>query len=51
MKGAGGGYGFTPITELGDAIEIAALAGDGVSILATAELLADYLSRIDPVFE
>lgn len=51
MKGAGGGYGFTPITEFGDAIEIAALAGDGVSILATTELLADYLSRIDLVFE
>ena len=51
MKGAGGGYGFQPITEFGDAIEVAALAADGAQILAAATLLEDYLARVDPVIE
>jgi HPt (histidine-containing phosphotransfer) domain-containing protein len=51
MKGAGGGYGFDRITEIGDVIETAALAGD-VSVIRDAnEQLADYLARVEPVPE
>ncbi|MBK6660181.1 MAG: Hpt domain-containing protein [Proteobacteria bacterium] len=49
MKGAGGGYGFDPITDIGAAIERAALAGDGTAITAGIAQLADYLARIDVV--
>jgi len=51
MKGAGGGYGFDRITEIGGVIETAALAGD-VSVIRDAnEQLADYLARVEPVPE
>ncbi|MFT4582943.1 MAG: hypothetical protein ACI915_004324 [Gammaproteobacteria bacterium] len=51
MKGAGGGYGFDYVTELGDTIERASLAGDvDVIRVANAEL-ADYLNRVEPVCE
>ena len=49
MKGAGGGYGFDPITEYGDQIETAALEGKGDVILAVTAALADYLARVRPV--
>lgn len=49
MKGAGGGYGFDPITDIGAAIERAALAADSVTIEQGIAQLADYLSRIDVV--
>ncbi len=49
MKGAGGGYGFDPITTIGAAIERAALASDGQTILQGIEQLADYLARVDVV--
>lgn len=49
MKGAGGGYGFDPITEMGDQIEVAALASDGEAIRRLIVELADYLSRVRPV--
>ena len=51
MKGAGGGYGFDRITELGDMIESAAAAGDTDSIRAANEALDDYLSRVETVNE
>ena len=49
MKGAGGGYGFDPITEIGAAIEKAALARDADTIREGIERLADYLARVDVV--
>ena len=49
MKGAGGGYGFDPITDIGAAIERAALAADSKVIQAGIEQLADYLARVDVV--
>ena len=51
MKGSGGGYGFDPITEYGDQIEIAALEGDAHLILSITAQLADYLARVKPVSE
>ena len=49
MKGAGGGYGFDPITDIGGAIERAALASDRNAIEQSVAQLADYLARIDVV--
>ncbi len=51
MKGAGGGYGFDAITDYGDALERAALAQDRVTIESTLRALADYLTRVEPVFD
>jgi HPt (histidine-containing phosphotransfer) domain-containing protein len=51
MKGAGGGYGFDYITELGDTIERASLAGDLEVIREANRQLADYLDRVEPVCE
>lgn len=50
MKGAGGGYGFDPITEVGDQLEIAALQADDDAIRRLTAQLADYLARVKPVF-
>jgi len=49
MKGAGGGYGFDPITDIGGAIERAALASDSQAIERGIAQLADYLARVDVV--
>lgn len=51
MKGAGGGYGFDPITDYGGDIEQAALAQDDAAIEASLARLADYLARVEPVFD
>jgi hypothetical protein len=51
MKGAGGGYGFDEITDIGSAIEEAALEEDTATIRASTDRLADYLSRIDVVLD
>ncbi len=50
MKGAGGGYGFDPITDYGDEIEEAALKQDAATIEAFVSRLEDYLARVEPVF-
>lgn len=49
MKGAGGGYGFDAITEIGDLIEQAALASDDSVIKEQTSILEDYLSRLELV--
>ena len=49
MKGAGGGYGFDRISELGAAIEGAALRRDGAEVLVQSAALADYLARVEIV--
>lgn len=49
MKGAGGGYGFDAITDIGARIERGALATDSAEIEAGIAALADYLARLDVV--
>jgi hypothetical protein len=51
MKGAGGGYGFDPITDIGAAIESAALGGDAAAVQAGIVALTDYLDRIEVVYD
>ena len=51
MKGAGGGYGFDPITDYASRIEEAALREDALAIEAAVGELADYLARVEPVFD
>lgn len=51
MKGAGGGYGFDAITDIGAAIEQAAKAGDRTAIEHSIQALQDYLDRIEVVFD
>lgn len=51
MKGAGGGYGFDPITEYGGLIENAALAGDSSTVAQVVGQLEDYLARVQPVIK
>ena len=50
MKGAGGGYGFDTITEIGAAIERAALDADIAGVQDARVRLIDYLARVDVVF-
>ena len=49
MKGAGGGYGFDAITDIGAAIEDAALASDAPAVVEQTSVLEDYLSRVQTV--
>ena len=51
LKGVGGGYGFDALSEIGAAIEAAAKQQDLGSIEALIVSMADYLERIDIVFE
>jgi signal transduction histidine kinase/DNA-binding response OmpR family regulator len=46
MSGTGGGYGFDPITEIGSALEEAALASDNARIQAGIEDLNRYLGAV-----
>ena len=50
MKGAGGGYGFDPITDIGGQIEDAAMAEDATVVDRMNDQLADYLERVELVF-
>lgn len=50
MKGAGGSYGFDDISDIGEAIEKAALVGDKAVISRQILLLADYLERVEVVY-
>ncbi len=47
MKGSGGAFGFPLITEMGDAIEAAALKGDTTAVKQQLEMLRSYMARID----
>ena len=51
MKGAGGGYGFDAITELGAALEQAAKDNDADVIRKHVGNLASYLARVAVVSE
>ena len=51
MKGAGGGYGFDRVTDLGAIIEEGAKAQDRERIREAVAELADYMSRVEVVYE
>jgi HPt (histidine-containing phosphotransfer) domain-containing protein len=51
MKGAGGGYGFEVITDIGSAIEQAAKMNDADVIKRSLHELSMYLKQIEIVFE
>ena len=51
MKGSGGGYGFDMITEIGAALEQAALNGQDQDIRKWIDELEDYLGRVQVVYE
>lgn len=50
-KGTGSAYGFDFISEIGDGLEQAAMRGDSATISKLTADLADYLRRIDVVFD
>ena len=47
MRGTGGSYGFTRLSELGAAMETAAKASDGGGLAQLLAELEDYLARIE----
>ena len=47
MKGAGGGYGFDTVTDMGASLENAAIAEDRAEIEFTVNQLATYLECIE----
>ncbi len=51
IKGTGAGYGFDFISEIGDGLEQAAPQGDAAAISKLTTELADYLRRLDVVFD
>ena len=50
MKGAGGGYGFDAVTEIGRRIEEAAKAKDADRIAEVIRTLSDYLGRLNIIY-
>ncbi len=50
MKGDGGGYGFDAISEIGAALEQAALRQDWTTIERQTTELGDFLTRVDVVY-
>jgi len=51
MKGAGGGYGFDEITEIGKQLEEAAKAGETETVNRLTEQLKSYLSSVKVVYQ
>jgi CheY-like chemotaxis protein/HPt (histidine-containing phosphotransfer) domain-containing protein len=51
LKGSRGGYGFDEISNLGEFIEEAAKRSDGEEIGKHVSALADYLNRVEIVFD
>lgn len=51
MKGVGAGYGFEPVTVLGARLEVAAKAGDREEIRRAVAELAEYMVRVEVVYE
>jgi histidine phosphotransfer protein HptB len=46
LAGAGSSYGFHRVSEIGEALEIAAKSGTDANILAAFEELKDYMARL-----
>jgi HPt (histidine-containing phosphotransfer) domain-containing protein len=51
MKGAGGGYGFPRITEIGAALEEAGREADAAAAARWTEELSQYLKQIEVQYE
>jgi len=51
MKGVGNSYGFAAVSEIGKRIEDGARSADGGAIDACIVEYADYLSRVQVVYE
>jgi len=51
LAGSGGGYGFARISELGRALESAAIAGNAAEIGKLISELAQYLDDLELVYE
>lgn len=51
MKGAGGGYGFDLITDIGRDLEISAREGDVEKINQKVDTLARFLESVEVVYE
>lgn len=47
MKGSGGAFGFPLITDMGDAIETAALKDDHATVSQQLTRLSNYMANID----
>jgi len=50
MKGVGGSFGFDDVSEIGEIIEIAALAADKETISSSVLRLSNYLERVVVVY-
>ncbi len=51
MRGAGGGYGFDAITDIGHALELAAQSQDSEEISRLIDQLSAYLQCVEVVYE
>ena len=51
MKGVGNSYGFAPISDFGKKIEDGAKASDKAAIDRCIEAYADYLQKVQIVYE
>jgi HPt (histidine-containing phosphotransfer) domain-containing protein len=51
MKGVGNSYGFEKVSQLGKQIEDGAKAGDRAALGARLDEYADYLARVQIVYE
>ena len=50
LKGSGGGYGFSGLTDIGKEIEISATEKSGENISKWVGELASYLDRVEVVY-
>jgi hypothetical protein len=50
MKGDGGGYGFQEISQIGEALEEAAIKEDWKKIAERTEALAAFLAQVEVVY-
>jgi HPt (histidine-containing phosphotransfer) domain-containing protein len=51
MKGNGGGYGFDPITDIGSALEQAAMENNSEAVRQWVGELSTYLARVEVVYD
>ncbi|MEI7815805.1 MAG: Hpt domain-containing protein [Desulfuromonadales bacterium] len=51
MKGSGGCYGFSVISNIGGEMELAAKAANLAEVLAQVEILKSYMGRIEVRYE
>ena len=51
LMGAGGGFGFDPISDIGLTLEAASGGQDAETVRASLDRLADYVERVELVYE